>query len=159
MPTIPEEVQAFIVQAHACFRKPSLIVKDVGAEFDVKVTRDQVYFYHPEKGGKHRRLAARWKKLFEETRKAFVEGNVEIGIAAQVYRLELYQRAADFYEERGNFVLAAEMAERAAKEIGGFYTNRRELTGQGGQPLLPPDIAAAILKVYGGGGAQTERAD
>lgn len=149
MPSLSEEVQAFIVQAHACFRKPSLIIRDVEAEFGVKVKRDQVQFYHPEKGSKTKRLGDKWKTLFAETRKAFVNGKVEVGIAKQAYRLGLYQRAAEYYEENGFFALAAEMAERAAKEVGGAYTNKRELTGGGGKPLVPEVITSAILKVYG----------
>jgi hypothetical protein len=155
MAELKEEVKTFIVQAHACFRKPSLIIKDVGAEFGVTITRDQVHFYHPEKAGARKRLGAKWKVLFDATRAAFVKGEVDVGIAKQVYRLKLYQRAAEYYEERGNLVLAAEMAEKAAKEVGGAFTNRRELTGRGGEPLVPPDIAATILKVYGNGGSDS----
>jgi hypothetical protein len=148
--TLSDEIQAFIVQAHACFRKPALIVRDVKTEFDVVVTRQQVQFYHPERGGDRRKKAAeKWRLLFAETRKAFVEGKVEVGIAKQTYRLQLYQRAAEFYEQKGNMVLAAEMAEKAAKEEGGAYTNRRELTGQGGTPLVPEVLVSALAKAYG----------
>jgi hypothetical protein len=155
---LAEEVQTYIVQAHACFRKPSLIVRDVKAEFNVEVSREQVHFYHPEKGSKTKRLAKKWRAIFEETRKAFVERAVTFGIETQAYRLQLYQRAAEFYEERGNYVLAAEMAERAAKEMGGAYTNRRELTGKEGAPLIP-DVAAALVKVYGDGGTDKPAAE
>jgi len=152
MAALSDEVKTFIVQAHACFRKPSLIVADVKTEFGISLKRQDVQYYHPEKNS-GRRLAAKWKELFAATRKAFVEGKVTVGIAQQTYRLELYQRAAEYYEGKGNLVLAAEMAEKAAKEVGGAYTNRRELTGRGGEPLVPPDIAATILKVYGDGGS------
>jgi hypothetical protein len=151
MAALSEDAQAFIVQALACGRKPSLVVKDVKAEFGVTVSREQVFFYHPERGSKDKRLALRWKNLFARTRYAFEAEKARVGIAQQVYRLMLYQRAAEYYEERGNYVLAAEMAVLAAKEVGGGYTNRRELTGRGSEPLVPPDIAATILKVYGGG--------
>lgn len=151
MAALTDEVQTFIVQAHACYRKTALIIRDVQAEFGLTLTRSQVQFYHPERGGKGKRLAKKWKALFMQTRKEFVDGKVEIGIRQQTYRLELYQRAADFYEEQRNYVLASEMAEKAAKEIGGAYTNKRELTGQGGAPLIPENIGAAILKVYGDG--------
>lgn len=140
MPKLSEEIQAFIVQAHACFRKPSLIAKDVVAEFGVKLARDQIQFYHPDKGAKGKRLALKWKTLFAATRKEFVESKAQVGIAQQTYRLLLYQRAAEFYEEQGNMVLAAEMAERAAKEVGGAFTNKQEhkfdLTGLSDEDLL-----------------------
>lgn len=127
MAKLTEEIQTFIVQAHACFRKPSLIIKDVGAEFGVKLTRDQVQFYHPERGKKNKRLGKKHVSLFYATRKAFLDRKVEIGVAAQSYRLSYYQRAADFYEERGNYVLGAAMVEKAAKEVGGAYTNKHLL--------------------------------
>jgi len=151
MARLAEVIQSFIVHAHARFRKPSLIVKDVKAEFNVEVSREQVLFYNPERGGEGKRLARKWTKIFEAARKKYIDAEVEIGIAHQSYRLELYQRAADYYENLGNYVLAAEMAERAAKEKGGAYTNKRELTGQNGQPLIPANIESQIEKVYGEG--------
>jgi hypothetical protein len=132
---LAEEIQAYIVQAHAAFRKPALIVRDVKAEFGVDVRRETALFYHPERGSKTKRLAKKWKVLFAETRAAFLANQVQIGIAHQAYRVQLYQRAADFYEQQGNFVLATEMAERAAKEIGGAFTNRREHSGPHGKPI------------------------
>lgn len=152
MAKLSEELQTYIVQAHACFRKPALIVKDVKAEFGVEVTSEQVKFYHPARGKKNKGLGEKWKALFDETRKAFLERLVELGVAHQSWRLELYQRAAEFYEEKGNYVLAAEMAERAAKEVGGFYVSQREITGRGGAPLVPPHISGSILKAYGDAG-------
>lgn len=131
MPALSEEVQTFIVQAHACFRKPALIVRDVKAEFGLPLSREQVLFYHPERGGKSKRIAEKWRHIFAETRAAFLKGKVRVGIAHQSYRLSLLQRAADYYEEKGNYVLAAEMAERAAREVGGAYTNRRRVTVEG----------------------------
>jgi hypothetical protein len=151
MAALTEEVKTFIVQAHACFRKPSLIKRDVKAEFGLDLKRELIQFYHPEKGSKEKRLAKKWAAIFEKTRAAFIEGKVTTGIALQSYRIGLYQRAADFYEEQGNMVLASEMAEKAAKEQGGAYTNKRELTGQGGQPLIPTNVEANIMKAYGGG--------
>jgi hypothetical protein len=152
MAALSEDAQTFIVQALACGRRPSFVVKDVKAEFGLTVSREQVLFYHPERGGEGKRLAQKWKDLFAKTQAAYEAEKVKVGIAQQTYRLLLYQRAAEFYEERGNYVLAAEMAVLAAKEVGGAYTNKRELTGRGGEPLVPPDIAATILKVYGGVG-------
>jgi len=152
MAKLSEEVQVFIVQAHACHRKASLIAKDVEAEFGIHLERDQIQFYHPHKGAKGKRLAQKWRDLFTETRKAFTARQVEIGIAQQSYRLGIYQRGADYYEKIGNYVLASEMAERAAKDLGGAYTNARVLSGPkgGAIPISLPDekreIAARALK-------------
>lgn len=157
MPVLSDEIKEFIVQSLACFRKPSLIIKDIQADFGVEATLAHIQTYNPEKGDKAKRLAKKWKLLFEETRKAIIDGKVTVGIAHQSYRLGLYQRAADYYEKMGNYVLAAEMAERAAKEMGGAYTNKRELYGKGGAPLIPNDIGDQILKVYGNQGGSEQQ--
>ncbi|HEX8177868.1 MAG TPA: DUF2280 domain-containing protein [Pyrinomonadaceae bacterium] len=135
MANLSEEVQEYIVTALACGRKNSLIRAEVATEFALTVTRERVLFYHPEKGSKTKRLAKKWKDLFYETQKAFNEGKVQVAISNQLFRLGVYQRAAEFYEKERQYVLAAEMCEKAAKEIGGAYTNRRELTGKGGGPI------------------------
>jgi hypothetical protein len=152
MASLSEEVQEFIVQGHACYRKPSLIVRDVQEEFGVTVSREQVLFYHPERGGKTKRLGQRWKDLFRETREAFLGSKVQVGIANQNYRLMALQRMAERAEERGNLVLAKDLMEQAAKEVGGAYTNRREHSGPGGG-AIPVDfgnrkkeLAARMLK-------------
>lgn len=154
MAELPEDVRTFIVQAHACHRRPSLIVKDVRDEFGVHLSRYAVQYYHPGRNG-GKRLAEKWRHLFEATRRAFAERRAGIGIAHPAYRLMLYQRAADFYEERGNYVLAAEMAVKAAREAGDAYTDRRALTAEAGKPLIPGDIAEAVATVYAGGRGQT----
>jgi hypothetical protein len=130
---LSDEIRTFIVQALACFRRPSLIVKDVQSEFGVTLSRFAVQYYHPERNG-GKRLAEKWRHLFEATRRAFVE---QVPIVHQSYRMALYQRAAEFYEERENFALAAEMAERAAKDMGGFYAARRAPADTVLLPLCP----------------------
>jgi hypothetical protein len=157
MQKLTEEIKAFIVQAHACYRKTSLIQRDVKAEFSVDVDRQLIHFYHPEKGSKGKRLPKKWRTLFEKTRGAFDDGKVLAGISRQAYRIDLYQRGADHFESLGYYTQAAEMAEMAAKEMGGAYTNKRELTGEGGKPLIPNNISGAILRVYGEG-AEEEQA-
>lgn len=131
MAALTEEIQTFIVQALARYRKPSLVAKDVKAEFGVTLDRRQVAFYDPERGGKGKRLAPKWRDLYYEERSIYLNGKVAAGIAAQNYRLDYYQRAAEFYEERGNYVLGAAMVEKAAKEVGGAYTNKRTVTVEG----------------------------
>lgn len=47
----------------------------------------------------------------------------------------------------GNLVLVGEMCERAAKEVGGAYTNRREMSGPAGGPI--PVNLPAVIEVPG----------
>ena len=125
MAKLAHEIQVFIVQSLARWRKPSLIVKDVKAEFGVTLDRRQVAFYDPETGGE-KRLAKEWRELFEQTRSAYVQGTVQIGIAHKSFRLAMLHRIAERAEGQGNILLAMQAAEQAAKEQGGLYTNRRE---------------------------------
>ncbi len=48
-------------------------------------------------------------------------------------------------EDQGNMVLAAQLLEQAAKEMGNAFTNRRELTGKDGKDLPAPP---AMVTVY-----------
>ncbi len=149
MAALDKDQQAFIVQSHARFRKTSLIVRDVKAEFGIDVSRQQVLFYNPERGGK-KRISKEWQELFDKTRKEYLEGQYKVGIQHQTYRLELLQRIADHAEEIGNLVLAKDAAKQAAEEVGGAFTNKRVLTGPNDTALIPPSVTIALDKVYGG---------
>lgn len=135
MPALDDEIKAFIVVALACYRKPALVVRDVQAEFGVPITRSHVAQYHPERGGEKKRLGRKWRDLFAKSREEFLSGKVQVGIAHQSYRLMLLQRLADRAEETGNAGLAKEVAEQAAKEVGGAFTNARVHGGPGGGPI------------------------
>jgi hypothetical protein len=51
------------------------------------------------------------------------------------------QRMADKAEGQGKRVLAVSLMEQAEKEVGDSYTNRRELTGKGGNPMKVQSLA------------------
>lgn len=155
MATLSAEVKRFIVQQLACFESPSDVVKAVKAEFGITVSRQAVQHYDPEAGGEGKRLAKEHKELFEATRRRFIEQIDAIGVSHKAYRLAQLQHAIHRAKGMNNFPLLLQALEHAAKEAGGLFTNKRELTGRGGEPLVPPDIAATILKVYGDGGSQT----
>lgn len=134
---LSDQVKTFIVQGLACFDSPSVVAKAVKDEFGEVITRQSVEGYDPNKrAGKD--LAAKWRLLFEETRKTFLEDTSKIGISHRAVRLRALQRMADKAEGQGNMVLASSLLEQAAKEVGDSYTNRRELTGAGGKDLAPP---------------------
>ena len=67
-------------------------------------------------------------------------------VAKQVYRLRVLQRALDRAEKRGNDAMVLQILETAAKESGGVFTNRRELTGKGGGPIATASVSAEELK-------------
>jgi hypothetical protein len=134
MATLTDDVKAFIVQALACFDTPSQVADAVKAEYGIIVTRQQCEAYDPNKKiGKG--LSAKWKALSEETRKRFLEDASQIPIANQTFRLRTLDRMLQRVEKQGNLALAAQLLEQASKEVGGAFTNKRELTGKDGAPI------------------------
>jgi hypothetical protein len=159
MAALTDDVKAFVVQALACFDTPTQVANAVKEEFGLEITRMQVSTYDPTKF-MGRNLSKKWREIFEATRKAFLEDQASIPIANQNFRLRalnnLYQNAAT----RGNAALAAQLLEQAAKESGGSFTNRREMTGRDGAPLIPTKSAQEMtddeLAAYiGASGART----
>jgi hypothetical protein len=133
-PKLSEEARTFIVQSLAMFDTPSEVVEAIKEQYGVTIARQSVQDYDPTIGKKP---AKRWCALFEETRRRFLEETAEIPIANRAVRLRRLQRMAFTAESRRNYPLAAQLLEQAAKETGGIYTNRRELTGRDGAPLIP----------------------
>ncbi|MDR6389217.1 DUF2280 domain-containing protein [Paraburkholderia phenoliruptrix] len=159
MAALTDDVKAFVVQALACFDTPTQVANAVKEEFGLEITRMQVSTYDPTKF-MGRNLSKKWREIFEATRKAFLEDQASIPIANQNFRLRalnnLYQNAAT----RGNAALAAQLLEQAAKESGGVFTNRREMTGKDGAPLIQTKSAQEMtddeLAAYiGASGART----
>lgn len=134
MAKLTEAVQRFIVQALACYDTPTQVADSVKEEFGLELTRQQVSTYDASKTtGKT--MAKKWRDLFWDTRKKFRDEVSEIPIADQAYRLRQLQRMSQEAMKRKNIVLAASLLEQAAKEAGGMFTNRREVSGPNGGPI------------------------
>ena len=134
MAKLTEPQKLFIVQALACFDTPTQVSEAVRNEFGVEIDRRRVHEYDPTKIA-GRNMAAKLKAIFEETRAAFLKDVSTIPIASQAYRLRSLNRLLQKVENQGNTALAAQIIEQAAKEAGGAFSNRRELTGKGGGPI------------------------
>ncbi|OUM27964.1 hypothetical protein B8W70_15300 [Pseudomonas sp. 1239] len=124
MAALKNDVKAFIVQALACFDTPTQVSQAVKQEFDIDVTRQQVEQHDPTKRAGVN-LAAKWRTLFEDTRRRFREETAEIPIANRAYRLRALGRIAQRAETMKNLPLAIQVLEQAAKEVGDVYVNRR----------------------------------
>jgi len=125
-PKYSGDVKARVVQSLACFDSPSVVAKAIKAEFGVDISAQAVEAYDPNKvAGK--KLSERYRILFAETRKAFLEDTSQIAVSHRAVRLRALQRMAEKAENQGNMVLAASLLEQAAKEVGGAYTNKRQL--------------------------------
>ncbi|WP_313522548.1 DUF2280 domain-containing protein [Shinella sp.] len=143
---LTREQQTYVVQALACFDTPSVVVASVKKDFGVTLSPQLVETYDPTKKA-GRNVAARWKALFEETRKTFLEDTASIGISHRAVRLRALQRMVDKAETQGNMVLASNLLKQAAEEVGGSYTNRRELTGKDGKDLPVPVSPVTIFQL------------
>ncbi|MDQ2316251.1 DUF2280 domain-containing protein [Acinetobacter baumannii] len=131
MAALKEPVKIFIVQSLACRDTPQEVVENVKQEFDVEISRSQCQAYDPTKYS-GRNLSQKYVELFESTRDEFDKGLIDIPIANKYYRLKQYQRQLD---RTRNVKTALKILEQAAKDIGGQFTNRQEITGKDGGPL------------------------
>lgn len=143
---LTDEVKTYVVQALACFDSPSVVAKAVKDEFGETITRQAVEAYDPNKRA-GRDLAAKWRAIFDGTRKEFLADTSRIAISHRAVRLRALQRMAEKAETQGNMVLAASLMEQAAKEVGESYTNRRELTGANGGPIRTEDARLDASKL------------
>jgi hypothetical protein len=142
MAALSDDVKVGIVTALACFDSPKQVIEDARARYGITLTYQQVDFYNPSsKNGQ--RLAVRYKDLFKVTREQFLKDVGSIPIALVAVRLRALDRMMRNAMDKGNAKLAAALMEQAAKEVGGAYTNRRELSGPNGGaiPLLTAPIS------------------
>ncbi|TQI72922.1 hypothetical protein FHT98_0642 [Bosea sp. AK1] len=143
---LTNEQQTLVVQCLACFDAPSVVAATLKKEHGIAVSVQAIETYDPNKHA-GRNLSQRWRALFEETRKTFLEDTATIAISHRAVRLRALQRMSEKAETQGNMVLAASLLEQAAKEVGDSFTNRRELTGKGGKDLPVPVSPVTIFQL------------
>lgn len=125
--TLSKDVQTYIVRGLACYETPSEVARAVNKEFGIEVSRQTVETYDPTKVAGSRR-AKKWQSMFDQAREAFLHDVASVPIAQKAFRLRALQRMLDKCETSGNLKMAAELLEQAAKEVGGMFTNRYELS-------------------------------
>lgn len=134
MAALANEIKLFIVQALACYDTPSAVVEAVKEKFGVTVSRQQCEGYDPTKRA-GAALAIRWATAFEDTRNRFRAEVAEIPIASRAVRLRALDRMAGKAEGKGNIVLAMQIIEQAAKEMGDVYMSKGRPQRSGGAPV------------------------
>ena len=143
---LSDEVKRYIVQALACFDTPSTVAAAVKKEFGIEVSRQLVESHDPNKRAASG-LSEKWRELFKASREAFLEDQSEIGIAHRSVRLRKLAQQVELNESRGNSAMVAQLLKQAAEEVGGSYTNRRELTGKDGKDLPVPVSPVTIFQL------------
>lgn len=136
--TIPLEVKIEVVRQLACYETISAVAAHIKKEHGVALSPQAIEAHDPTKHA-GRKLASKWRELFETTRQRFIDEAAQIPIAHRSYRLSALHRMSVKAEERGNFPLAAQLLEQAAKEVGNAFTNRRELSAPSGGFMLPSE--------------------
>lgn len=144
MATLKEPVKIFIVQALACRDTPQEVAELVKQEFKLSIDRVQVAAYDPTKAaGKN--LSKKFVELFHKKRADFDKGLIDIPIANKHYRLKQYQRQLE--RNTKNTVMSLKILEQAAKDCGGQFTNKTEITGKDGQPFQTTTVHATQEQV------------
>lgn len=122
MPKLTDAARAFIVQELACFRTPSQVAAAVKDRFGVEISRQLVEHYDP---AKNLTIAKKWRTLHEATRRQWSTDLAGIAVAHKRFRVvELYRIYRKALQMK-HLVLAAQLLEQIAKEMGDAYTNRR----------------------------------
>jgi len=145
MAALSDPVKLRIVQALACFDTPSQAAKDIKAEFGLDVSPQQCEAYDPNKRSGNR-LSDKYRQIFAETRKTFLEDTSLIGVSHRAVRLRTLQRMIERAEKQGNLALTEQLLEQVAKETGDAYTNRHRLehTGKDGGPIKAQAVPADL---------------
>ena len=128
------EMKTFIVQNLARFETPAVVAEAVRQQFGLTISRQTVQAYDPQlRAGSQ--LSAKWRLLFAETRKAFVEDTGKIGISHRAVRLRRLDAAVDRADVNGDSMLLALLLRQAKDEMDSVYRNRGRLTGRGRRPI------------------------
>lgn len=163
---LPKEVQLFIVEQLARYRSSKYIIEAVNELFKILIVKQQIFYYSqictkelPEKAAQSSKdLQAH----FKECRTKFKKDVESIGGFHQPFRMQVLQDELDEelskkYPNRRTPVIL-EIVEQMAKEAGGMFTNRRELTGKDGKPLMPEDLPATVYRDLINAGWETDKA-
>lgn len=152
MAKLKEEHQLFIAQQLGYYRSPVQIINSVKENFDADVTKQQIYHYQKqiEKEGEVSAPTQRLKEAFLTARNQFEDNKVNVGIEFRSYRQQVLQDLLDKElakpERLQNDNKILQILEQAAKEEGGHYTNRRDITSNGKPLATVEEIAKQVYQ-------------
>lgn len=140
-----DEQKTYVVQQLAAYETPSDVAAQVKERWGIEISKQAVEAYDPTKWA-GRDLAKKWSAAFDLARKAYLEDLDGVPEAHKAVRVKQLARMARQASERGNVVLAADLLAQIAKEVGGAFTNRTELTGKGGGPIQHTELTDDELR-------------
>jgi hypothetical protein len=130
---LSKEAQLFVVQGLARWETLLEVAAAVKEVYGIEVSKQAVHHYHPQVNPN---LSEPLKAAFAGERKRFIAEVESHSIAHQSYRI---QELAKIYRSTRSPALQLQALEQAAREMGGAFTNRREV---GVEPL--GDLAIII---------------
>jgi len=152
-PKLSQEAKEWVVCQWAAFRTAEQIRADLLEIWGIKISDEGVRYYSDRnpKRPKH------WTELHEKAREAWRNSALEIPIANVTWRLAERKRLYDLTVSKAapNLVFAIEQLNDAARDSGGLFSNRRDLTTAGekiepgGSVYVNPVVAAMDLDAAG----------
>lgn len=136
---IPEPAKVAIIQALACFDSISTVSVMIKSDYGLTVSPQAIEAHDPTKRA-GRKLAKKWRDLFEQTRDAFIDDTSAIPISHKATRLRSLNRMAELAERKGNMAMVSKLLEQAAKEMGNAFTNKVDHQSTDGS-MSPPSLA------------------
>ena len=129
---LQEKHKEYVVKRLACYDTPKEVAEGLKEEFNLKMTLQGIEYYNPKRAA-GKCLSEKWRLMFEETRRHFLDNAAEyVPLANKTVRLAELSKMHAAHKSRNNHVAAAQVIEQIAKEVGGSFTNRREHTGRDG---------------------------
>lgn len=129
MAKLTDEQKTFIVMSFARYARRQDIMRAVHDTWGIEVTKSQMDLYDP-RAARNRVTPARfrkWQPLYDETRDALKANVSQIPVANAEYRLHVLDEMIEEARGKKQYRLVAELLEQAAKEVGGVFTNTREV--------------------------------
>lgn len=132
--------KAFVVRELAGFGSPKEVSTALMEEMGVQLAPQNIECYDPGKrAGQH--LSKKWRELFAFTRQSFLdEVSNSVPLAHKAVRIRELARGARAFKDAKNYLAMAKLLEQIAREVGGAFTNRRELTGRDAGPIKFQDV-------------------
>lgn len=123
------EQKQFLVESLACFQSHSAIITEFARRYGIALDGRTLVNYDPA----HRncRLGPGLRRLYDECRKAYVDGVQEVAIAHQAHRLRLLSRVVDKATTSKDYANAIKGLELAAKEMGGALSGQHTIRHEG----------------------------
>lgn len=117
------EQKVFVITSLACFNTLTETARMFSDEYGIDFALATFQRYDPTTL-RGRELSEKYKELFYQIRSEYMEREQDIPIAHRIVRLK---RLEDEYMNNDDPTIRLKVLEQASKEVGGLYTNKRDV--------------------------------